>query len=104
MKSKIFTKIFRFCGKRLNHCSTADADSVKNVPDTEEFERCIICGKLTCVPISMPIDWRENYEVGCGQLCAECAKKQQRTEERESTLTNAQIMLAVEQSRRENNK
>ena len=77
---------------------------MNNIPKTEEFERCVMCGKLTCIPISMPVDWRENYEIGCGQLCAECAKKQQKALEREHTLTNAQILQAVEQSRKETKK
>ena len=77
---------------------------MNNTPNTEEFERCVMCGKLTCVPISMPIDWRENYEIGCGQICAECAKKQQKAIERENALTYEQILLAVEQSRKERNK
>ena len=76
---------------------------MNNTPNTEEFERCVMCGKLTCVPISMPIDWRENYEIGCGQICAECAKKQQKAIERENALTYEQILLAVEQSRKESN-
>lgn len=42
--------------------------------DTEEYERCVICGSLTRVPICMPIDLRDNYEIGCGQICDECAK------------------------------
>ncbi len=70
----------------------------------EEFERCIMCGELTCVPISMPVDWRENYEVGLGQVCAECARKQREASKRESTLTDAQILQAVEESRKEINK
>ena len=52
----------------------------------------------------MPVDWRENYEIGCGQICAECAKKQRKAAERENTLTTAQILQAVEQSRKETNK
>ena len=77
---------------------------MNNPHNTEEFERCVICGKLTCIPISMPIDWRENYEIGCGQICAECTKKQREATERENTLTNAQILQAVEQSRNESKK
>ncbi|MBR5315006.1 MAG: hypothetical protein IKU45_06315 [Clostridia bacterium] len=50
---------------------------MNNIPETEEFERCIVCGKLTSIPTSMPIEYRENYVVGCGQICDECAKKQQ---------------------------
>ena len=50
-------------------------------PDREEYERCIMCGTLTRIPISMPIELRKNYEVGCGQLCDECAKKLQEATE-----------------------
>ena len=74
---------------------------MNTTPNTEEFERCVMCGKLTCVPVSMPIDWRENYEIGMGQVCAECAKKQQKAIERENMLSNAQILLAVERSRKD---
>lgn len=77
---------------------------MKNDPVTEEFERCVMCGELTCVPVSMLIDRRENYESGCGQICAECAKKQREAAERANTLSNAQILLAVEQSRNESKK
>ena len=49
---------------------------MSEAPIKEEYERCIVCGKVTCIPVSMPIDWRENYEVGLGRVCAECAKKQ----------------------------
>lgn len=70
---------------------------MNNAPKTEEFERCIMCGKLTCIPVSMPTDWRENYEIGLGQVCAECAKKQREADERANALTNAQICRAVEQ-------
>ena len=106
MKSKILTKISRIFGGGGNFClpTEKEADSVNNTPNTEEFERCVMCGKLTCVPISMPVDWRENYEIGCGQICAECAKKQRKAAERENTLTTAQILQAVEQSRKETNK
>ena len=68
---------------------------------TEEFEHCILCGAMTGVPVSMPIDWRENYEIGVGQVCAQCAKEQRKMAKREHTLTTAQILLAVEESRQE---
>ena len=77
---------------------------MNNTSNTEEFERCIVCGELTCVPISMPVDWRENYEVGLGQICAECAKKQRKVADRTNTLSNAQTLRAVEQNRKESNK
>ncbi len=56
---------------------------MEGTPNTEEFERCVICGALTYIPVSMPIDLRENYHVGCGQICDECAKQQRREAERE---------------------
>ena len=74
---------------------------MNNTPKTEEFERCVVCGALTCAPISMPVDWRENYEIGLGQICAECAKQQRKAMERENMLSTAQILRAVEQSRKE---
>ena len=60
-----------------------------------------MCGALTCIPVSMPVDWRENYEIGLGQICAECAKTQRKAMERENMLSNAQILRAVEQSRKD---
>lgn len=75
---------------------------MNNTPNTEEFERCVMCGALTCVPLSMPVDWRENYEMGCGQICAECAKKEREAQPWGNTLTTAQILQAVEQCRKEN--
>ena len=74
---------------------------MNNTPNTEEFERCVMCGALTSVPISMPVDWRENYEIGCGQICAACTKKQREATGWGKTLSNEQILQAVEQSRKE---
>ena len=62
-----------------------------------------MCGKVTGIPISMPIDWRENYEVGFGQMCAECAREQREISERK-TLSEAKILRGVELSRKGNNK
>ncbi len=40
-----------------------------------QFENCIICGEETQILMSTPIDCRENYVYGCGQLCAKCANE-----------------------------
>ena len=73
MKFRIFTKISQFFGGGTPYQhSKKEADGVKEALNTEEFERCVMCGPLTCVPISMPVDWRENYEIGCGQMCRVC--------------------------------
>lgn len=105
MKNKIFDKILRFFRKPTTYQqSKKEIDSVDKTPVTEEFERCVICGKLTCVPISMPVDQRENYEIGLGQICAECAKKEREEKLFGNKLTTEQILQAVEQCRKENNK
>ena len=103
MKCKILIKIARFFkhGTSNRRCHK-DVNDVKSVPSTEEFERCVICGKLTCIPISMPVDWRENYEIGLGQICAECAKKEREAKPFGIKLTTEQILQAVEQCRKEN--
>lgn len=72
---------------------------MRKTPKTEEFERCILCGAITDVPISMPIDLRENYEVGVGQICDICAGVQHDIEINEKNiLTEEQIIMAVKQS------
>ena len=40
-----------------------------------ECERCVICGKETYIRRDTPIDLRNNYIVGVGQLCGECVIK-----------------------------
>ena len=39
------------------------------------FERCVICGKLTTVRKDTHMDFRDNYEIGFGQMCYECHKR-----------------------------
>ena len=43
-----------------------------NHPIIKKTEKCILCGKDTGIPFSAPIDSRECYIVGCGQLCKDC--------------------------------
>lgn len=105
MKNKIFDKISNFFRRSTTYQQTKkEIESTDKTPVTEEFERCVICGKLTCIPISMPVDWRENYEIGLGQICAECAKKEREAKPFGNKLTTEQILQAVEQCRKENNK
>ncbi len=77
---------------------------MSNTPKSELYERCIICGKLTDVPIAMPVDWRENYEVGCGQLCNKCAYQLREDAPRNYVLSDAQVLSAVEQSKKTKSK
>lgn len=79
------------------------AKGVQHVPVTEEFERCVMCGKLTDIPISTPVDFREEeYEVGCGQLCNSCRLKLREETEVGCCLSSAQILRAVNESRVDN--
>lgn len=101
----IFTRISQFFGEGTPcQPSKKEVDSVSEAPIKEEYERCILCGQVTCIPVSMPIDWRENYEIGLGQVCAECAKKEREAKLFGNKLTTEQILQAVEQCRKENNK
>ncbi len=38
----------------------------------ENYEPCVICGKMTDVRADTKIDERNCYIKGCGQLCKEC--------------------------------
>lgn len=58
-----------------------------------EYEICAFCGAVTDVPILTPVDMRENYEIGFGQLCQKCARAQGK-----DVLSEAQIILAVKKS------
>lgn len=36
------------------------------------YETCIICGKLTNIPVDTYIEYRYGYVEGAGQCCREC--------------------------------
>lgn len=38
----------------------------------KELEVCVLCGKVTNVEHSTPIDQRKGYVAGVGQLCDSC--------------------------------
>ena len=33
------------------------------------YEKCVLCGAETKIPVTTPIEEREDYIQGCGQLC-----------------------------------
>lgn len=39
---------------------------------TPTFEKCILCQRETGVSVDLPVDSRENYALGLGQLCEKC--------------------------------
>ena len=69
---------------------------MNNTPVTEEFERCVVCNVVTAVPVSLPIDWREYYQIGLGQLCVDCAKKLRKERDKENAISTAQIIREIE--------
>lgn len=93
MKNSIFTKISSLFKKGEDK---HDCDNYVETTATDEVERCAMCGGPTSTPISMPIEWREDYEVGIGQVCIECRKKLRLEEERENMLSNSQISMMAE--------
>lgn len=44
-------------------------------PKKTEYEICACCGKVTKVKKSTPIEFRDNYIEGAGQLCVQCVKE-----------------------------
>ncbi len=36
------------------------------------MERCVICKKKLDIPVATPVDQRNYYVCGCGQLCVDC--------------------------------
>ena len=57
-----------------------------------EYERCVLCGEETPVPAAMPVQWREDYELGCGQLCIACKKLLGKNQQQENGLARQRIM------------
>lgn len=98
MKLNIFKNLFGFFSfSSLKKFFLDKCSKHRNTTKAEQFERCILCGILTDIPISTPLEFRENYEVGCGQMCYDCHQMLQQ-DFNENTLSNEQIMLAVAKS------
>jgi len=41
----------------------------------KEMERCVICGRVTDVPVGLPISKRKTYMPTAGHLCEDCCGK-----------------------------
>ena len=48
----------------------------------EEYERCVLCGRRTEVPVTRPVEQRESFVSGCGQLCPACREWLRREQQR----------------------
>ncbi len=67
-----------------------------NTTIEEEYEKCIMCGEQTNVLSSTPIEQREFFEIGCGQLCLNCYLNLRDSSNRENAKLSAQIVNAIE--------
>ena len=41
----------------------------------ERMEQCVLCGRVTDVPVSRPVAERTHYVDGAGELCSACFAK-----------------------------
>ena len=48
------------------------ADIIRAGTGENPYEICILCGKKTDIPVSMPANRRKRFIGGCGQLCEDC--------------------------------
>ncbi|MBQ7800160.1 MAG: hypothetical protein IJ370_06680 [Oscillospiraceae bacterium] len=40
-----------------------------------QYEKCVMCGEVTDIPVTLPIGQRKNYVEGLGQLCISCKSR-----------------------------
>lgn len=105
MKMKLFTQNLRFFWDSILYRRLErKTESLSDAPDTQELERCVMCGALTSIPVSMPIDLRNNYEIGLGQVCDKCANKLQEESYSEDGLFYSQVIQAVKKRQKETSK
>ncbi len=65
-------------GKIFRKYRKVDTSVSNNNDSVLHYEICIICGHTTGVLMDTPIEFRENYIYGCGQLCERCSRKLRR--------------------------
>lgn len=73
--------------------------SQTNIPAEEKYERCICCKEPTNVLRATPVDEREYFIHGCGQLCPNCYKRFNAPNGAGNELTNGQMEDLIEASR-----
>jgi hypothetical protein len=66
------------------------------------YEKCVLCHKLTDVSADCPIDAREYYVPGIGQLCNKCFGEIGRDMADESGLTDSQLNAIMRRCLQEN--
>ena len=74
-----------------------EGDTLENGLPANSMEICVLCGKQLDVPILKPIELRESYIIGCGQLCRDCfhsVARRSRTDDRTKTELDSIAELA----------
>lgn len=54
--------------------------------NTSSYELCVLCNKITSVSKDTPIESRDYYIIGAGQLCSECYQKVEESEINSKTI------------------
>ncbi len=74
-----------------------------NVSDAaEKYEKCVMCGKITDILKSVPINQRVFYVEGCGQLCESCAGNMANEQMYDSDVSNDQMRQLLDSLRAQN--
>lgn len=47
----------------------------EKIQEKRQYEQCVLCRRLTDIPIGLEVDYRAFYMEGAGQLCYDCFKK-----------------------------
>ncbi len=67
-----------------------------------EYENCIICRCQTAVDINSPIDSREHYVVGLGQLCEKCYNNLHQSQSEDELLDVIDMDALLKRCRKKN--
>ena len=71
-KIKFITKITRSFTDRYHPISEKASNNMEVAQTNEKYEHCVMCGRITSTLKDAHIDFRENYEIGFGQMCHTC--------------------------------
>ena len=72
----------------------------KEGSENAKTEKCILCGKDTGIPFSMPIDDRKYFINGCGQLCEDCFEELEYLSISENKISDDDMEILLEMTRK----
>lgn len=68
----------------------------KKAPAEEIYEKCACCHLELDILKDVPVDLREHYVTGCGQLCPECYERIQLEGKANQDLERAEMQYYIE--------